>query len=292
MRMKSVVSLLVLLHCCLSGAQVHKDRDGVSVNEIQQVDYEDRESRGKDIQTDKQRAEAALTHSQQTCQPDIHTVLREMSTMMAEQRVELRHTKTELEAMEARLRASESRLTDSESQVEELSKMNEAQAVKLNSMETRSNITESHVEDLKRNSHDRKVAFSASLAAPGQGGHTGPYNTAITLVYRNIYSNIGNAYNPTTGIFTAPVRGLYLFRFYIYGEGDSSVPTTTFLHKNGYQIATAHAHQASGGINSSNGVSLLLEVGDVVYMYLWAGRKIYDSEYRHSTFSGHLLFTM
>ncbi|XP_052332230.1 multimerin-2-like isoform X3 [Oncorhynchus keta] len=292
MRMKSVVSLLVLLHCCLSGAQVHKDRDGVSVNEIQQVDYEDRESRGKDIQTDKQRAEAALTHSQQTCQPDIHTVLREMSTMMAEQRVELRHTKTELEAMEARLRASESRLTDSERQVEELSKMNEAQAVKLNSMETRSNITESHVEVLKRNSQDRKVAFSASLAAPGQGGNTGPFNTGITLVYRNIYSNIGNAYNPTTGIFTAPVRGLYLFRFYIYAEGDNSVPTISFLYKNGHHIATAQAHQSSGGINSSNGVSLLLEVGDVVNMYLWAGRKIYDSEYRHSTFSGHLLFTM
>ncbi|XP_029561615.1 uncharacterized protein LOC115157478 isoform X1 [Salmo trutta] len=317
MRMKSVISLLVLLHCCLSGAQVHKDSDGVSVNEIQQVDYEDRESRGNDIQTDKQRAEAALTHSQQTCQPDIHTVLREMSTMMAEQRVELRHTKTELGAMEARLRDSESRLADSESRltasesrltaseslveelkvqlkskVEELSKMNEAQAVKLNSMETRSNITESHVEVLKRNSQDRKVAFSASLAAPGQQGHIGPFNTGITLVYRNIYSNIGNAYNPTTGIFTAPVRGLYLFRFYIYGGADRSVPTTVVLHKNGHHVAIAHADQASGEINSSNGVSLLLEVGDVVYMHLWAGRKIFDDANRHSTFSGHLLFTM
>ncbi|XP_071218922.1 uncharacterized protein [Salvelinus alpinus] len=327
MRMKSVVSLLVLLHCCLSGAQVHKDRDGVSVNEIQQVDYEDRESRGNDIQTDKQRAEAALTHSQQTCQPDIHTVLREMSTMMAEQRVELRHTKTELGAMEARLRASESRLTDSESrltdsesrltasenlltasesrltasesrltasesQVEDLIKMNEAQAVKLNSMETRSDITERHVEVLKRNSQDRKVAFSASLAAPGQEGHTGPFNTAITLVYRNIYSNIGNAYNPTTGIFTAPVRGLYLFRFYVYGHGDSLVPTTAVLHKNGHHMAIAHALHDSGEMSSSNGVSLLLEVGDVVYMHLWSGRKIYDNESHHSTFSGHLLFTM
>ncbi|XP_024292252.2 complement C1q-like protein 2 [Oncorhynchus tshawytscha] len=170
--------------------------------------------------------------------------------------------------------------------------MNEAQAVKLNSMETRSNITESHVEVLKRNSQDRKVAFSASLAAPGQGGDTGPFNTGITLVYRHIYSNIGNAYNPTTGIFTAPVRGLYLFRFYIYGEGDSSASTTAALHKNGHHVAVAHAHQATGGINSSNGVSLLLEVGDVVYMHLWVGDKIYDSEYHHSTFSGHLLFTM
>ncbi|XP_041697204.1 uncharacterized protein LOC121534684 [Coregonus clupeaformis] len=293
MTMKSVVSLLVLLHCCLSGAQVHRDRDGVSGNEIQQVDYEDRESRGNDIQTDKQRAEAAAsTHSQQTCQPDIHTVLRELSNMMAEQRVELSHTKTELGAMEARLRDSESRLTASESQVEELTKRNEAQAVKLISMETRSNITESHVEVLKRNSQDRKLAFSASLEAPGQHGNTGPFNTGITLVYRNIYTNIGNAYNPTTGIFTAPVRGLYLFRFYIYGGGDSSVPTTAALHKNGHQIAIAHAVHASGSISSSNGVSVLLEVGDVVNMHLWAGRKIYDSTNRHSTFSGHLLFTM
>eukprot|EP00063_Salmo_salar_P021737 XP_013996572.1 PREDICTED: uncharacterized protein LOC106569587 [Salmo salar] len=265
--MKSVISLLVLLHCCLSGAQVHKDRDGVSVNEIQQVDYEDRESRGNDIQTDKQRAEAALTHSQQTYQPDIHTVLREMSTMMAEQRVELRHTKTELGAMEARLRASESRLTASESQVEklkiqltskveELTNRNEGLTLLLITCQsTPTSVQLDKVVLTRLCPTDRKVAFSASLAAPGQEGDTGPFNTAITLVYRNIYSNIGNAYNPTTGIFTAPVR-------------------------------------ASHVVNSSNGVSLLLEVGDVVYVHLWAGRKIYDDGNRHSTFSGDLLFTM
>ncbi|XP_070295411.1 complement C1q-like protein 2 [Salvelinus sp. IW2-2015] len=145
---------------------------------------------------------------------------------------------------------------------------------------------------LQASEKDRKVAFSASLAAPGQHGHIGPFNTGITLVYRNIYSNIGNAYNPTTGIFTAPVRELYLFRFYIYGHGDSLVHTTAVLHKNGHHVAIAHAYQASGDINSSNGVSLLLEVGDVVYMYLTAGRKIYDNGDRQSTFSGHLLFTM
>ena len=45
--------------------------------------------------------------TQLTCQPDVHSVLREMSTLMAEQRVELRYTKTQMEAMETRLRASE-----------------------------------------------------------------------------------------------------------------------------------------------------------------------------------------
>nr|XP_029499091.1 complement C1q-like protein 2 [Oncorhynchus nerka] len=196
------------------------------------------------------------------------------------------------EAQAVKLNSMETRSNITERHVEVLKRNSQAQAVKLNSMETRSNITESHVEVLKRNSQDRKVASSASLAAPGQGGNTGPFNTGTTLVYRNIYSNIGNAYNPTTGIFTAPVRGLYLFRFYIFGEGDSSVYTTAILCMNGHQIAIAHAYQAGGAINSSNGVSLLLDVGDVVYMHLWAGRKIYDDEYRHSTFSGHLLFTM
>ncbi|CAB1317095.1 unnamed protein product, partial [Coregonus sp. 'balchen'] len=254
--MESVVALLLLLLCCLSGAQVH--RDGVSVNEIQQFDYEDGESRGSDIQVDKQRAEAAAsTHRQQTCQPDIHTVLREMNTMMVEQRVELRHTKTELGAMEARLRASESQVEELKSKVEEQTRRNEAQAVELSSMETRSNITESHVEVLKRHIEDRKVAFSASLGGPAFSGQVGPFNTGTTLVYRHVYTNIGNAYNPTTGIFTAPVKGLYLFRFYVFAWGDDSVPTTTF--KNGHQIAMAYARQAAGSVNSSNGVSLLLE---------------------------------
>ena len=55
---------------------------------------------GKDLQ-DKTAA------TQQTYQPDFHTLLREMSALMAELRVELRYTKTQIEAMETRLRASE-----------------------------------------------------------------------------------------------------------------------------------------------------------------------------------------
>uniref|UniRef100_A0A8C7I7E5 Uncharacterized LOC116358550 n=1 Tax=Oncorhynchus kisutch TaxID=8019 RepID=A0A8C7I7E5_ONCKI len=249
------------------------------------------EARLRDSESRLTDSESRLTDSESHLAAS-ERQLTDSESRLTDSESRLTDSESRLAANERQLTDSESRLTASESQVEELSKMNEAQAVKLNSMETRSNITESHVEVLKRNSQDRKVAFSASLAAPGQGGNTGPFNTGITLVYRHIYSNIGNAYNPTTGIFTAPVRGLYLFRFYMYGEGDSSVPITTALHKNGHHVAVAHAHQATGGTNSSNGVSLLLEVGDVVYMYLWAGNKIYDSEYHHSTFSGHLLFTM
>uniref|UniRef100_A0A3B3YC81 C1q domain-containing protein n=1 Tax=Poecilia mexicana TaxID=48701 RepID=A0A3B3YC81_9TELE len=140
--------------------------------------------------------------------------------------------------------------------------------------------------------HDvKRVAFSASLLASGSET-VGPFNTQTPLVFRHVVSNIGNAYNPNTGFFTAPVRGAYHFEFYIFGLGHASHPTGAVLTKNGEHIVIAYQHQSSGDVKGTNGVILLLEVGDVIFLRQWQNSRIHDNQNHHTTFSGHLLFTM
>uniref|UniRef100_A0A3B3UB77 Cerebellin 10 n=1 Tax=Poecilia latipinna TaxID=48699 RepID=A0A3B3UB77_9TELE len=146
------------------------------------------------------------------------------------------------------------------------------------------------LEDLKREGEVKHLAFSASLLASGQG-HTGPFNTEITLIFKHVVTNIGNAYNRETGLFTAPVRGVYHFEFHIFGHGSNN-PTSAELVKNGEKVFMSWTSQPAGGQKASNGVSLLLEIGDVVFMRMWANSRIYDNQSHHTTFSGHLLFTM
>ncbi|XP_055723681.1 complement C1q tumor necrosis factor-related protein 3-like [Salvelinus fontinalis] len=134
----------------------------------------------------------------------------------------------------------------------------------------------------------RQVAFAASIS---NVGHIGPFNTEITLTYKNVYTNIGSAYNPSTGIFTAPVRGVYYFRF--SGHNSSSRPMGLRLMNNGEQMITVYNH-VSGNRHetATNGISLQLNVGDHVYMQLWANTWIFDNSNNHSTFIGHLLFRL
>ena len=107
--MKTSRALLVLLCCCLAETQLRGET--ISENDITHQGHSgEAENRENEVMAAAQRTEAAATAStQQTCQPDIHTVLREMSALMAEQRVELRYTKTQMEAMETRQEASENK---------------------------------------------------------------------------------------------------------------------------------------------------------------------------------------
>ncbi|XP_049319278.1 uncharacterized protein LOC125780956 isoform X7 [Astyanax mexicanus] len=348
------------------------------MNSITLRGSEDRGDRENEIQAaENPTTEATTTTStQQSCQQDIHSVLREMSAVLAELKVEQRHTTTAVNNLESRLRASESQVEElkkkveveshinqeklndlktslnnegiknqeklsdlktslnneveilkkenqeslkdlknslkiTENNVEILKKENQAQTVNHSTLEVRFEtevdelktksdeslkdlknslkITENNVEILKKENQERKVVFSASLSG-GESANHGPYSTDVTLVYKHVFINIGNAYNPVTGIFTAPVRGVYEFKIYAFGLGGRTM--SVVLQKNGHHVTGAYVHQQPNVVNSSNGVSLLLEVGDVVCVKVRANDWVHDSTFHHTTFSGQMLFSV
>ncbi|KAF4114275.1 cerebellin-4-like [Onychostoma macrolepis] len=264
--MKSLVCILLLLETFVLAV--------LGNNEIsQQLRSED--SRQNPPQTDTVRDDASTDG--QYCHlyfPDIHAALRELTATVTEQK--------------ANIRALETRLSDAEQAAEQQTLLLQELNKKNDEM---SNLTQSQVEELRKENRDRQIAFSAGLMQ-SSSGNIGPFTTDIPLTYRNVFTNIGNAYSPITGVFTAPLRGAYMFRISVYGPASQATPSTVSIIKNGQHVVIAHAHQAGNVVNSSNGAVLLLEVGDVVYVTLLANRRISDSQSNHNTFSGYLLFPL
>ncbi|XP_043982071.1 complement C1q-like protein 4 [Gambusia affinis] len=173
----------------------------------------------------------------------------------------------------------------------EMEQQNQVQEDELITIKARAKITENQVHALKREGEVKRVAFSASLL--DSGSYTfGPFNTFRTPVFRNVVTNIGNAYNRNSGFFVAPVRGAYHFEFYVFGPGSPSHSVSAVLVRNGQHIFIATETQPSHGVTAGNAATLLLEVGDVVFIRQWQNSRIHDSQNHHNTFSGHLLFTM
>uniref|UniRef100_UPI003AAFF27E cerebellin-1-like n=1 Tax=Centroberyx gerrardi TaxID=166262 RepID=UPI003AAFF27E len=221
---------------------------------------------------------------------DIGARLRElMAKVESMKHLEAKLNETEklqsdLEALEARLNATIDELTEQRAETDRLKKENK-------DMQMRLNATEEEIEKLKQSGGkaDPQVAFSTSLANSGEV-YKGPC-TDKTLVFKQVFSNTGNGYDQNTGIFTAPVNGLYYFSFSTYGYNTHLMGA--ILMKNGIrQVSTYEDRSADGSDSSSNAVILQLADGDEVYMELWENARVFDNLNGHTTFSGFLLFPM
>ncbi|XP_041635349.1 complement C1q-like protein 4 isoform X2 [Cheilinus undulatus] len=156
---------------------------------------------------------------------------------------------------------------------------------KLVSLETRLN----DMETMKRQAENAKVIFSA--ATGGGGSRIGPFSEASILVYRTVFTNIGDAYNETSGVFTAPVAGVYYFSFSYHAGGAHG--TRLALLKNSRTIIMSgdQQSQADKTGNGGNTVFLQLQQGDQVHMQMAADTQVWGSDY-HTTFSAFLVSQM
>ncbi|KAF4089493.1 hypothetical protein AMELA_G00066550 [Ameiurus melas] len=138
-----------------------------------------------------------------------------------------------------------------------------------------------------------KVAFWATLSSPSSPyRNIGPFEDRQTLVYVSALTNIGNAYDKKTGIFTAPVRGVYYFNVVLFNANPPAAGVD--IMKNGVCVAavTDNPPGLDSEDTASNSITLLLEKGDRIYNELPVNRKVYTDSAGRNSFSGHLLYAM
>ncbi|KAL3968283.1 DNA polymerase gamma 1 [Sarotherodon galilaeus] len=194
------------------------------------------------------------------------------------------------------LSATMLRLNVTERRLDELMTQNTVRAAELESVSDRLTAAQRRADELQvrlnqlrassEEGGELRVAFSAGLT---DSGSVGPFDEETTLIFSKIITNVGEAYNQTAGVFTAPVRGLYVFSFTAadYLKGYMGL----YLYKNDQPIVFSLDLNDHGGYAStSNAVCLELEEGDQVHLGLPASYRLYDDSRNFSVFSGFLLF--
>ncbi|XP_062606053.1 complement C1q-like protein 2 [Saccostrea cucullata] len=127
------------------------------------------------------------------------------------------------------------------------------------------------------------VAFSA------RSGDKSGISVGFILKFSHVITNLGNHYNPTDGIFIAPVHGLYMFHWTMncYTSGSSHCGTSLMI--NGAEKVAIFSGEDGSGYHHTGSNSAILEVqeGDHVWIQTrsWSNVRIYD----WSSFSGCLM---
>ncbi|KAK7500151.1 hypothetical protein BaRGS_00008698 [Batillaria attramentaria] len=122
----------------------------------------------------------------------------------------------------------------------------------------------------------RSVSFFARLRQEESGT-----NAYETVPFKNVQSNEGDSYDTGTGIFTAPVRGLYLFLLTSRAR-DTNSNSNARIAVNG--IEKAHVYCTG---TSSGSCQVMTELGVGEKVWVSAGGGCYAANY--STFCGVLL---
>ncbi|XP_036425564.1 complement C1q-like protein 2 [Colossoma macropomum] len=163
----------------------------------------------------------------------------------------------------------EKRLSASEKAEKELQRRLDESEKKQTELQTKLAASESVVLELKRMSKATpQVAFTAAL---GQD-HTGPFDYHTTLIYQDVITNVGGAYDSETGVFTAPVNGVYTFSTYFFTWSHSE-STTLHIFKNTDELVASFVYESTPeqplrGESSSNAVIVQLQKFDKVFVLL------------------------
>ncbi|XP_062620157.1 uncharacterized protein LOC134281742 [Saccostrea cucullata] len=155
------------------------------------------------------------------------------------------------------------------------------------------NVTQRSLEMYQKELPKRNIGYRLSnqcafYAYMTQGGQDiAPQHTFIFDV---VMTNIANAYNRYTGIFTVPYNGLYAITWTIYANSYSYIYSNLVVNADIWNSAIANSEENNDRHTSTGTVVAQLNAGDVVFVKTHErnhGKGVLESSYEaRSTFAG------
>lgn len=127
----------------------------------------------------------------------------------------------------------------------------------------------------------QEVAFTAAVTSLSTTWNSG------TLMFNVVLTNVGNGYNPSTGVFTSPGEGTYVF--YVSALEYLQQYLGLEIVLNNVPKVRLIGESAAAYQTGTNMVVLNLQKGDSVWVRHHRGKGYYSHSIPVTTFSGFLL---
>ncbi|XP_078341616.1 uncharacterized protein LOC111099936 [Crassostrea virginica] len=127
---------------------------------------------------------------------------------------------------------------------------------------------------------DTPVAFTAGMTSSSTSW------SGDILVFPHVITNKGQGYSPSSGKFTAPRDGTYVFT--VTGVSFSNWLSLDIVHDGVSKVRT-YSHNSASYQTGTNLVVLELDRGDAVWVKRYDGRGYFTNSVPMTTFSGFIL---